>query len=108
MRLGPRSYQHITSAVDSTPRARSSQGFKTPELCPDEILGLQGFYPGGTAIAFRQMTNWASRQGFTEFIRHEAKVALHGSAGARLSKGEEIGCGVLGGVYLPHHTGFTH
>lgn len=25
--------------------------------------GLKGFYPGGTAIAFRQATNWASRQG---------------------------------------------
>ena len=24
--------------------------------------GLKGFYPGGTAIAFRQATNWASRQ----------------------------------------------
>ena len=37
---------------------------------------LQGFYPGGTAIAFRQMTNWASRQGFTEFVRDRAKVLL--------------------------------
>ena len=24
--------------------------------------GLAGFYPGGTAIAFRQATNWASRK----------------------------------------------
>ena len=37
---------------------------------------MQGFYPGGTAIAFRQMTNWASRQGFTEFVRDRAKVLL--------------------------------
>ena len=28
--------------------------------------GIKGFYPGGTAIAFRQATNWASRQGFTD------------------------------------------
>jgi hypothetical protein len=39
---------------------------------------MQGFYPGGTAIAFRQMTNWASRQGFTEFVRDRAKVLLSG------------------------------
>lgn len=24
--------------------------------------GVLGFYPGGVAIAFRQATNWASRQ----------------------------------------------
>jgi hypothetical protein len=24
--------------------------------------GLKGFYPGGTALAFRQASNWASRQ----------------------------------------------
>lgn len=31
--------------------------------------GFKGFYPGGTAIAFRQASNWASRQGFTDAIR---------------------------------------
>jgi hypothetical protein len=36
--------------------------------------GIKGFYPGGTAIAFRQATNWASRQGFTEFVREQMKV----------------------------------
>ena len=25
--------------------------------------GIKGFYPGGSAIALRQITNWASRQG---------------------------------------------
>lgn len=44
------------------------------------------------------MTNWASRQGFTEFVRHRAKVMLHGSAAAKLSKAEEIGCGMVGGA----------
>lgn len=37
--------------------------------------GIKGFYPGGTAIAFRQATNWASRQGFTEFVREQMKVS---------------------------------
>ena len=40
--------------------------------------GLAGFYPGGTAIAFRQATNWASRQGFTEFVRVRFKMMFHG------------------------------
>merc|ERR1719408_1006505 len=31
--------------------------------------GIKGFYPGGTAIAFRQASNWASRQGLTEWAR---------------------------------------
>jgi hypothetical protein len=59
---------------------------------------LQGFYPGGTAIAFRQMTNWASRQGFTEAVRNQFKVRLHGSKSAKLSKAEEVGSGILGGA----------
>ena len=36
--------------------------------------GIAGFYPGGIAIAFRQATNWASRQGFTEIVRDRACV----------------------------------
>ena len=62
-------------------------------VCPP----LQGFYPGGTAIAFRQMTNWASRQGFTEAVREQFKLRLHGSKSAKLSKAEEVGSGILGG-----------
>ena len=59
---------------------------------------LQGFYPGGTAIAFRQMTNWASRQGFTEAVRGQFKLRLHGSKSAKLTKTEEVGSGILGGT----------
>ncbi len=59
---------------------------------------LQGFYPGGTAIAFRQMTNWASRQGFTEAVRDQFKLRLHGSKTAKLTKTEEVGSGILGGA----------
>lgn len=42
--------------------------------------GIKGFYPGGTAIAFRQATNWASRQGFTEFVREQMKVRESGKS----------------------------
>lgn len=58
---------------------------------------MQGFYTGGTAIAFRQMTNWAGRQGFTEAVRSQMKTCLHGSKKAKLTKGQEVGAGVLGG-----------
>ena len=69
----------------------------TNQIC----VTVQGFYPGGTAIAFRQMTNWASRQGFTEAVRDQFKLRLHGNKSAKLSKTEEVGSGILGGVWLP-------
>eukprot|EP00301_Raphidiophrys_heterophryoidea_P017273 c2713_g1_i1.p1 GENE.c2713_g1_i1~~c2713_g1_i1.p1 ORF type:complete len:285 (+),score=59.72 c2713_g1_i1:191-1045(+) len=60
--------------------------------------GLKGFYPGGTAIAFRQATNWASRQGFTEFTRDRLKVLIHGSSDARLTVPQEALAGIIGGM----------
>ena len=60
--------------------------------------GVKGFYPGGTALAFRQASNWASRQGFTEGVRERFKVLFHGDAAAKLTKGEEVGAGVIGGT----------
>ena len=60
--------------------------------------GVAGFYPGGTAIAFRQATNWASRQGFTEFVRARFKVLFHGDKDARLTKTQEVAAGVVGGT----------
>ena len=62
--------------------------------------GVQGFYPGGTAIAIRQMTNWASRQGFTEAVRDQFKLRLHGSKKAKLTKAQEVASGILGGAAL--------
>ncbi|KAA8494800.1 Citrate/oxoglutarate carrier protein [Porphyridium purpureum] len=60
--------------------------------------GLKGFYPGGSAIAFRQATNWASRQGFTDSIRVQMKRRLHGDEKAKLTGPQEIVSGVLGGI----------
>lgn len=60
--------------------------------------GVQGFYKGGSAIAFRQMTNWASRQGLTEWVRIRARNMLYGDANAKLSRPEELWCGVFGGI----------
>lgn len=78
------------------PHARGSLMHVDPKAC----VTAQGFYPGGTAIAFRQMTNWASRQGFTEAVRDQFKLRLHGSKSAKLSKAEEVGSGILGGIHL--------
>jgi hypothetical protein len=46
-----------------------------PAASPRATHGVKGFYPGGTAIAFRQATNWASRQGFTEAVRERCEAA---------------------------------
>jgi len=60
--------------------------------------GIRGFYPGGVAIAFRQATNWASRQGFTEFSRDRLKKWIHGDTEAQLTIGQEGLAGVMGGT----------
>lgn len=57
--------------------------------------GIRGFYPGGSAIAFRQASNWASRQGITEWVRVRARQQKNGKA---LTGGEEALCGVIGGT----------
>jgi len=90
--MGPCTFL-VTAAVNSS-------GMSTAERIASTFRekGVRGFYPGGTAIAFRQATNWASRQGFTEGVRHRAKLVLHGDAAAKLSKGEEVACGVVGGT----------
>ncbi|GBG27184.1 Citrate/oxoglutarate carrier protein [Hondaea fermentalgiana] len=61
--------------------------------------GIRGFYPGASAIAFRQATNWASRQGFTEFARGQIKTLVHGDAAdAKLTPLQEVAAGIIGGT----------
>eukprot|EP00670_Eutreptiella_braarudii_P007342 CAMPEP_0174286682 /NCGR_PEP_ID=MMETSP0809-20121228/12755_1 /TAXON_ID=73025 ORGANISM="Eutreptiella gymnastica-like, Strain CCMP1594" /NCGR_SAMPLE_ID=MMETSP0809 /ASSEMBLY_ACC=CAM_ASM_000658 /LENGTH=277 /DNA_ID=CAMNT_0015382851 /DNA_START=21 /DNA_END=854 /DNA_ORIENTATION=+ len=61
--------------------------------------GIGGFYPGGSAIAMRQATNWASRQGFTEWVRTRMRNTFHnGDKKAKLTLPQEISSGVIGGV----------
>jgi len=62
--------------------------------------GIKGFYPGGTAIAFRQATNWASRQGFTDAVRGVMLHTFHdpkNNPNAKLSVGQEVSSGMIGG-----------
>ena len=56
--------------------------------------GVAGFYPGGTALAFRQSSNWALRQGFTEAAREQLKHA----DGTPLTPAEEVNAGIVGGT----------
>lgn len=64
--------------------------------------GIGGFYHGGTALILRQGSNWASRQGFTDIARNIFK-RRHAKEGddlkhIKLSTGEEMLAGVLGGA----------
>lgn len=53
--------------------------------------GVRGFYPGGVPIAYRQATNWASREGFTVATRQFLRRTFHnGDEKAKLSVFEEI------------------
>lgn len=60
--------------------------------------GIKGFYPGGSAIAFRQATNWASRQGFTDAVRTTMLAATGGNGQGKLTVGQEVTSGMLGGM----------
>jgi hypothetical protein len=57
--------------------------------------GVKGFFPGGVPIAWRQATNWASRQGFTEAIRGIFKGK---QPKRQLSVWEEAASGCIGGA----------
>eukprot|EP01068_Selenidium_serpulae_P009607 Selendium_serpulae@DN5273_c0_g1_i1.p1 len=61
--------------------------------------GLRGFYSGASAVAFRQATNWASRQGLTEYVRSQIKKHKYdGDSSARLSVADEAMAGTVGGA----------
>jgi len=61
--------------------------------------GIKGFYPGGTAIAFRQATNWASRQGFTDAVRGVMLKTFHSHEDVpKLTVGQEVCSGMIGGM----------
>lgn len=57
--------------------------------------GIKGFYHGAGAIAARQASNWASRQGFTELVRDMYKRK---NKSDKLTPWQEVWCGVIGGA----------
>jgi hypothetical protein len=56
-----------------------------------EEKGVQGLFIGGTPMAMRQASNWASRSLFTEICRTNLKLSRFGLLG-------EIGSGAIGGI----------
>ncbi|CBZ56157.1 MGC79800 protein, related [Neospora caninum Liverpool] len=92
--MGPCTYvvtALVTGGRDKTHGGRASD--KIREVW--RTKGVKGFYSGGTAIALRQATNWASRQGFTEWVRTKMKG---GDERAKLSKTQEVAAGIVGGT----------
>lgn len=59
--------------------------------------GVLGLYRGSPAVAMRQATNWASRQGFTEFAR--PRIPIAGVVG-------ELMAGCIGGTLSAWNTPF--
>jgi len=92
--MGPCTYL-VTATVTGADQSRSILAIARETFAK---AGVRGFYPGGTAIAFRQATNWASRQGFTEKSREVIAAAAHGDKQAKLSVSQEAAAGVVGGA----------
>mmetsp|Transcript_19292 Transcript_19292/g.65366 ORF Transcript_19292/g.65366 Transcript_19292/m.65366 type:complete len:284 (+) Transcript_19292:169-1020(+) len=60
--------------------------------------GVLGFYEGASAIAARQGSNWAMRQGFTDAARHRMRLLVHGREDAKLSIAQDSVCSMIGGT----------
>jgi len=91
--LGPCTYLVTARVNTSGPTMSTMERARTTYA----TAGVRGFYPGGTALAFRQATNWASRQGITEGVRSQLKLRK-GDEKAKLSIAEEMLSGIVGGT----------
>lgn len=89
-----------TFLVTASVTAKDQKNFSILNTTKETLSkkGLAGFYPGGSAIAFRQATNWASRVGFTQLVRDQMKQWKYGNTKVQLSNREEALCGVIGGA----------
>lgn len=59
--------------------------------------GVAGFYRGGTALALRQGSSWAMRQGFTDYTRLLMKKYIHNDVNHKLTVPEEAVAAIIGG-----------
>ena len=70
-------------------------------VCQTVVMGPMTFLVTAvvtSAIAFRQATNWASRQGFTDAVRSRMRTFLNKPADAKLTPKEDAICGLFGGM----------
>jgi hypothetical protein len=90
--LGPCTYL-VTASVTGGP------SFSMSKLIAETYAkrGVMGFYPGGVALTLRQGSNWASRQGLTDLSRSIIRT-LYGDKHRKLSAGEEVVAGCVGGA----------
>jgi len=90
----------VTASVTGKPRADGTRESLSSIVARTyKTAGVRGFYPGGTAIALRQITNWSGRQGFCELSRDGVRKVMHGGAkDAKLTPGQEIVAGIIGGT----------
>lgn len=93
--MGPTSLI-VTACVSAQNDGEPKSAFRVAQDVVRE-RGVFGLYRGAPAVAYRQATNWASRQGFTEWIR--PRIPIQGIAGELLS-------GCLGGVLSAWNTPF--
>ena len=93
--MGPTSLI-VTACVSTQQDGNPKSAFRVAQNIVRE-RGMQGLYRGAPAVAYRQATNWASRQGFTEWVRPH--VPLKGIPGELLS-------GCIGGVLSAWNTPF--
>jgi hypothetical protein len=93
--MGPSSFL-VTAVVTGKEHGATVTGTVTKAL---RERGIAGLYPGATAVAFRQGSNWASRMGFNEFAKPHAAQYFHGDAKAKLTTTQEVLCGVMAGIF---------
>ena len=89
--MGPCTFL-VTSAVTSTNKNESVIK-KAGEVW--RAQGIKGFFPGGTPLALRQASNWASRQGVTDAFRAYLQDRYKTK---KLSNAQEILAGTVGGT----------
>jgi hypothetical protein len=93
--MGPTSFI-VTACVAAQQNGEPKSAFHVAQSVLRE-RGILGLYRGAPAVAYRQATNWASRQGFTEWVR--PRIPIEGVAGELLS-------GCIGGVLSAWNTPF--
>mmetsp|Transcript_40966 Transcript_40966/g.86090 ORF Transcript_40966/g.86090 Transcript_40966/m.86090 type:complete len:216 (+) Transcript_40966:542-1189(+) len=93
--MGPTSLV-VTACVAASKEGESASAFEVAKKVLQE-RGIRGLYRGAPAVAMRQATNWASRQGFTEFVRQRIPIA--GALGELIS-------GCIGGTLSAWNTPF--
>eukprot|EP01066_Platyproteum_vivax_P003468 Platyproteum_vivax@DN1438_c0_g1_i1.p1 len=92
--MGPCTYI-VTSMVTGAEKKQSAMAVMKSIW---KEKGIRGFYAGSSAIALRQASNWASRQGLTEYVRYRMLVFLHNDPKAKLTVPQEAMCGIAGGA----------